>query len=370
MRAQGALPDRIRVSAFPCLFLCLLLSSCALPLSPSPLLPVTPSPFPPVTPSPLPPITPSPPLPTISSAAVAATISAGETGVAVRGVTPLCLRLQDTDGDGESEWMGLYLRSTDPPQLLGFIMDGQEWYDLAPPESDEYQGLGAYPTCEMEIRDLNADGRVELVVWGHAGTGTDLLHIFVWDGEHYALLGAFEGKGGIRLENRDGDLADEVVVRWRPEGDLVWEVIYTWNGSHYAWTWDRYAWFYLDRPHAYVADSPVHALASFYLALNDRDLPGAYGLLSPAAQAARPYADWALGFVTTLGVEVGAARVVTQEGIEATVGAQVRALDNVDGRVLVSLYAVEWRMVQTEGGWRLENGTVQMLGQEELRYYP
>jgi hypothetical protein len=247
-------------------------------------------------------------------AAIQATVEAGASYAARAGIQPLCMRQENTDDDPDLEWVGLYLSSGEPPRLQGFILDGPNRYDLIPPESEEDRGLGEFPTCELEVRDLNADGRTEMAIWGHTQAGATLLHIFVWDGGRYALLGGFEGKGGIRLENRDGDLADEVVVRWRPEGELVWEVIYTWDGTRYAWTWDRYAWFYMDRPHAYPDDTPVHALASFYLALNDRDLPMAYRMLSPAARSARTYEDWALGFATTLRVEAGAVRVTAQEG--------------------------------------------------------
>ncbi len=360
------------------LFLALLaggLTACYLPTpSPPPLSTValspTAVPAATISPSPIPP-SPTPPLPTPDQTAVAATITAGQQQVAARGITPVCLRWQDTDSDGEPEWIGLYLQQADPDRLLGFVLDDDIWYDLAPPEGeDAARGLGEYSTCELIVRDINGDGRIEIAVYGHAGARTALLHIFAWDGAHYALLGAFDGDGGVRLESDGSGLADAVVVRLRPEGDLVWEIVYTWDGTHYAWTWDRYAWFYLDRPHAYVDDTPLHVLASFYLALDDRDLPGAYGLLSATAQAARAYDEWAWGFNTTLGVEVGAAHIVTQEGGRAQVAAQVRALDNVDGRVVLTTYEVEWQVVETGEGWRLENGTTQILDQQELEYYP
>lgn len=363
----------------------LVLAACLPPsLSPAPTCPpaapVTCTPAPPLPCSPAPPLscTPVPSiLPTVAPtprppepSAIQATVEAGASYAARTGIQPLCMRQENTDGDPDLEWVGLYLSSGESPRLQGFILDGLNRHDLIPPESEEDKGLGEFPTCKLEVRDLNADGRVEIVIWGHTQAGATLLHIFVWDGGRYALLAGFEGKGGIRLENRDGDLADEVVVRWRPEGDLVWEVIYTWDGTHYAWTWDRYAWFYLDRPHAYPDDTPVRALASFYLALNDRDLPAAYRMLSPAARSARTYEDWALGFATTLRVEVGAVRVTARQEGRATIAAQVRALDNVDGRVITTVYAVEWQMVRLEEGWRLDWGTAEPLERWEVRYYP
>jgi hypothetical protein len=284
------------------------------------------------------------------------------------GVEPLCLRWEDTDADGEPEWLGLYLQPGEPSRLAAFVLDGDTWHDLRPLDGEKY-GLGEHPTCELDVRDINADGRVELLVWGHAGVSTDLLHIYVWDGVSYALLAPFEGKRGVRLENADGDLADEVVVGYDAGGDLVWEAVYTWDGSSYGWTWERYAWFYLDRPHVYRTDSPEHAVVYFYLAVNDRDLPGAYGLLSSGAQAAQTAEEWMVGFATTVGAEAGAVHEISRSGDTATVVAQVRAYDNVDGRIIATLWDVQWTVVMTPGGWRLESATTAQLDRWEAVYY-
>lgn len=331
------------------------------PPTPSPTVETLPSPSPSATPQPLPRLTP---------AVVRATISAGEARLAAHSVEPLCLRWQDSDDDGDPEWVGLYVVPAEPPQVQGFVLDGADWFELTPPPGEEEHGLGEYPTCELEVNDLNADGRTEIAVWGHRGGNVDLLHLFAWNGSHYALLGAFEGAGGLRLEDATGDRIEDVIVRLRPEGDLVREIIYEWNGSHYAWTWDRYAWYFPDRPHPVVDDTPVHALASFYLALDDRDLPGAYSLLSADAQAAQPYEQWTTGFATTLEVEVSSPRVVEEGGNWAIVVAQVLAVDNERGRAVATLYDVEWRMIRTAEGWRLDLGAMEALESHELPYYP
>lgn len=288
------------------------------------------------------------------------------------GIEPLCLRWEDTDGDGVPEWVGLYLRPGEPPQLTVFVLDGDTWYDLRPLEKEPGKkdyGLGEHSTCELDVRDVNADGRVEILVWGHAETSIDLLHIFVWNGTAYALLAPFEGKAGVRLENTDGDLADEVVVRYDAGSDLVWEAVHTWDGANYAWTWERYAWFYLDRPHAYHTDTPEHVVISFYLAVDDRDMPGAYGLLSSSARSAQPYETWAVGFVTTVAAEAGTVHELDRSEDTATVAALVRACDNVDGRVIVTLWDVAWKVVRAPDGWRLASGTATQLDSWESGYY-
>jgi hypothetical protein len=358
------------------LFLCVLFlaSCCPAPAPTSAPLPTsaptfTPTSFPSSTPIPTwtlaPTLTPTP-APTIDPAAVAAISARGLARMEAAGVEPLCLRWEDTNGDGEPEWVGLYFREGEPGRLMAFVLDGDAWHDLLPLEGEKH-GLGEYPTCELEVRDANGDGRAEILVWGHAGTSTDLLHIFVWDGAAYVLLAPFEGEAGVRLENVDGDLADEVVVRYDAGVDLVWEQVFTWDGAHYGWTWERYAWRYLDRPHAYLTDTPEHVVISFYLAVDDHDVPGAYGLLSSAAQ---PYEEWAAGFATTVAAEVGVVHEQNRDGGSAIVTCQVRAYDNVDGRVLATLWDVTWTTVRTAGGWRLESAAATQLDQWEARYYP
>lgn len=331
------------------------------PLSPPTLAPT-------ITPAPTPTSLPTP-VPTLDPSAVAANIAAGAARLEAEGVEPLCLRWEDADGDGDPEWVGLYLRPGVPPQLVAFVLDGDTWYDLLPLEGEEH-GLGEYPNCELEMRDVNADGLIEILVWGHAGTSTDLLHIFVWDGATFALLASFEGDASVRLENWDGDLADEVCVGYDAGNGLVWEAVHTWDGTSYGWTWERYGWFYLDRPHVYRTDTPEHAVISFYLAVDDRDLRGAYGLLGPESQAAMPADEWMVGYVATVAAEVGAVHEISRSGDTATVVAQVRAYDNLDGRIIAALWDVEWTVVQVGAGWRLESGAAQELERWEAVYYP
>jgi hypothetical protein len=308
----------------------------------------------------------STPAPTIDPAAVGAISARGLARLEARGVEPLCMRWEDVDGDGGAEWIGLYFRE----RLMAFVLDGDVWYDLPSLEGSKY-GLGEYATCELEVRDVNADGRIEILVWGHAGTSVDVLHIFVWDGTAYALVAPFEGEAGVRVENTDGDLVEEVIVRYDAGRDLVWEAVYTWDGKHYGWTWERYTWRYLDRPHAYLVDTPEHVVISFYLAIDDRDMSEAYALLSAETQAAQPYEGWAASFVNTAAIEVGAVHEQGERsGGAATVIAQVRTYENVDGRIIASLWDVTWKVAQTSGGWRLVSVSGAELDRWEASYYP
>jgi len=301
---------------------------------------------------------------------VAATIAAGGAQLAAAGIEPLCLRRQDTDGDEQLEWLGLYMTAAEPSRLAGFVLDGDAYYGLDALEGQEY-GLGEYAVCEIEQRDVNSDGAEEILIWGHAEMATDLLHLFRWDGDSYSLLGFFDGDAGIRLEDGDGDLTDEVVQGRRVEGwdGLAWEVIYCWDGSNYGWTWDRFAWFYLGRPHSYRSDRPDYAVISFYLALKDRDLPGAYGLLDQASYPSSGYASWAGEYGTTLAVDAGSVLEIGRSGDSAQVVAQVRQVTSVDGLVVAVLCDVEWTVLRTAEGWRLASMVADQLGEWELEYY-
>lgn len=306
--------------------------------------------------------------PALDREAVSAEIEAVHGPLEVRAVEPLCMRWADADGDEEPEWVGLYLQPSEPPQLKGFVLDGDAWHDITAPAGDE-EGLGSYPSCELEVRDVNVDGRAEVLVQGRTSEGVDLMHIFVWGDAGYDMLASFRGDAGIEMRDINGDLVEEIVARYDAGDGLVWEQIHTWDGAHYGWTWERYSWLYADHPHVALADTPEHAVISFYLALSARDLPGAYHLFSAASQASRPYETWAGGFDTMLAVEAGSVSEIERGADRATVTAQVRAYDNLDGYVIARLWDVTWSLVNEGGLWRLEQGSSHELDRWEAPYY-
>jgi hypothetical protein len=195
--------------------------------------------------------------------------------------------------------------------------------------------------------------------------------VFVWDGSAYSLLAPFEGNGGVRLEDADGDLTQEVVVGYRAGHGLVWDVVYVWDGTTYGWDWDRHRWLQLNRPHVYPTETPELTVISFYLAVGDRDLPSAFRLLTTTAQSAQAYETWAAGFATTLTAEAAGVHEFsrTSEDI-VVVAAQVRSYDNVNSRAIARLWDVEWTVIGTSDGWRLESASAELLEEWELPYYP
>ncbi|MBN1488088.1 MAG: VCBS repeat-containing protein [Anaerolineae bacterium] len=351
---------------------------------------LTPTPVPPTatpvlptatpTPTPLPTWTPTPtPLPTPQPELLSQMAAMGMEHIqAALGVAELvCLRYEDTDTDGVAEWIALVHQPGETARLSAFVLDGDINYPLEPmlPEPGEPDiGLGEYPTCEMAVRDVNADGLTEIAIFGHAAGNKTLLHLYVWDGTGYSRLGDFTGSAGVAFEDADGDLAEEIVVGYKISDapELARYIIHTWNGMTYGWTSDRYDWYNLDRPHRYLTHKPEYAVASFYLALDDRDIPGAYGLLSGEIQAAQPYETWALGYATTLKVHAGDIHVIPGVGTDTfdRVATMVMAWDNIQGRVVGRYWNVEWDLILTPDGWRLSQSKAQLLREWDTEYWP
>ncbi len=361
------------------------LVGCA-PVAPLPE-PVTPSVTPTATFTPLPPTwtpaptltaTPTPLPPTPDPLALRTLAQRGEARIraAAGAAEVVCFRYEDTDGDGTPEWLALTHQEAEPyHRLRAFILDDNDaFYALETvipdPETPDY-GLGQYATCEVEIRDVNADGRVEIAIFGHAAQNKTLLHVYVWEDGVYRVLGGWHGNAGIFFADTDGALSEEIIEGHRDNGapDFSWQTVFTWDGKTYGWTTDRWAWYFLDRPHAYITHKPEYAVISFYLALADRDLPGAYALLAPQAQP--DYTGWALGFATTVHVEVGSVRRVPGVGDDthARVAAMVVALDNEGRRIVARLWEVAWNLELTPGGWRLASGTTNLLDSWEANYW-
>ncbi len=336
---------------------------------------VTPSPVPTTAiPSPTPTAT---PIPTTDPTRLLASAEAAFAQLEARAgdASLVCFRHQDLDADGQPEWVALTHRGVDPARLEAFVLDASTFYPLAPayPEAGEPDvGLGEYPVCEIEIRDVNVDGVPEIAVFGHARENETLLHLFAWDGATYVRLGRFAGDAGVRFADADGDAEEEIEVGYRVRGarDLAWFVVHTWEEGTYGWTSDYYDWYFTARPHTYPDHQPDYAVIAYYLALDDRDLPGAYALLDPATRQA--YETWAPGYATTVQVRAGGVHTVpgTETAASAQVTAMVTAWDNDQGVIIGRQWNVTWTVVASEGGWRLRSAEAEPLQEWDATLWP
>ncbi len=364
--------------------LTLLLTACTLPSTPTPAPPsptltvAPPTATPTPQPTPTPTVTPTPtpiPLPDPTELPQLAEEGVARVRAAAGAADLICFRHEDLTDDGVPEWLAL-LHQPEAGRMSAFVLQGDRiitLMDAKPDPGKPYYGLGQYPTCEIEIRDVNADGRTEIAIFGHAGRNSTLLHLYTWREDEFRLIGAFQGDAGVFFEDRDGDLAEEILEGHRDTGapQLAWRVIFTWDGLTYGWTWDRWDWYFLERPHSYPTHRADYAVISFYLALNDRDLPGAYALLADSTRAAQPYETWAVGFARTLRVDVsGVQRVAAaSDDNRARVNAMVTAWDNEEGIVSGRLWEVTWEAINTDAGWRLVSANTSLLDTWDARYW-
>ena len=288
----------------------------------------------------------------------------------------LCVRYEDTDADGTPEWLALAQRQgSAAPRLDGVVLDDGVVHTLpaaSPKPGTPDIGLGEYATCEVEVRDVNADGITEIAVFGHATGNRTLLHLFAWDDTEYRRIGVFSGNAGVAFHDEDGDLEEEIWEGYRMKAapTITWHVVYTWEQNTYGWTSDTYSWTYDDRPQSYPTHQPDLAVIAFYLALDERDLPGAYGLMLPQGQP--QYEDWAVGYATTLQVRAGDVHTIPAEtgASRAGVSAMVRAWDNQGGVIIGRLWNVEWDTALTDDGWRLLSSTAELLDEWKADYWP
>jgi hypothetical protein len=349
----------------------------ALPTTLAPTVAATATPVP----SPIPTATPQPtPVPALAQATVDEGMARAQALASEDDL--VCLRYEDTDIDGVPEWVALiHGSSATGGRLSAFILDGEAVYALEPAQpkpGDADVGFGQYPTCDLDVRDVNADGTPELAIFGYADGNKTLLHLFAWEagsadttGE-YRRLGFFSGDAGVKFADVDGDLEEEIWEGYRVKGapNLAFYIVFTWENNTYGWTSEHYDWYYTDRPQTYPTGAPEFAVVSFYLALNDHDVPGAYALLSPSSQP--DYDAWALGYVTTLRVSVGGVHTVSGSAEEnnARVAAMVTSWDNEGGVITGRLWDVEWDTVRTDAGWQLVSSTSDLLETWPVTYWP
>jgi len=261
--------------------------------------------------------------------------------------------------------VGLYQEAVGLP-VLGFVLDGETLYTLSPPDTLGV-GLGEHPTCNLQMRPLSP--YPVILVWGDAGAHVSLLHLFRWDGRAYQAVGAFGGDGGVYFAAPDSGsgLPQEIIVRQRGDPDRFdREAVWQWDGERYRLDRSRYVFSALRGSKAPYPDrSPGDAVISFYLAINERDLPGAYALLTPQAQADRPRERWYAGFATTLSVEVNEIRTISETAEDtATIVVRIRAQDNLGTRIKTTRWEVTWTVVATPDGWRLDRSIPKRIGSE------
>lgn len=98
----------------------------------------------------------------------------------------------------------------------------------------------------------------------------------------------------------------------------------------------------------------VATVEQFYANLNSRDFVNAYALLSPAFQAANPFATWQAGYNNTVSFAV---TVSADPGLVNRVQVTINAVESTSGGGTVNrAYVGSWDLIWGGSGWLLNNG--------------
>jgi len=273
------------------------------------------------------------------------------------GMEPFCLQLADTDGDGQKEWLGLIEgRGGEVVGIRGFVLDDGRLHMLGGQGESAASGatLGDDPLCQLSVRDLNADGLAEIAAAGQRQDGSKQLSVFVWDeAGAYRLVAQFGGSERAELQDDDRNGVAEVVVANRAGPGVALEEISAWDGRQYVSSFSRY----VQAPAfqgVLPSGTPEQALIGFYLSLQRQDMAAAYEFLSPAMRQRQGYEPFLLSAAAVARFDLGEVRRGEPAGDAVTLTGPLQVHKIANGRAQQERYSGEWRLLQTEAGWRID----------------
>jgi len=150
----------------------------------------------------------------------------------------------ELDGDAESEVMVLLGLGG---QVEGLAYDHLEMMVL---ELDHSPGqVVAWHSSPLigergealQVRDINSDGRDEVLSYQSMGASGYTLYVVIWSHGTFGLLrprgGYFDGQGhfgdaGVHLEDIDRDGIQEILASYGPAGSST--DVYRWDGTEYV----------------------------------------------------------------------------------------------------------------------------------------
>ena len=146
----------------------------------------------------------------------------------------------------------------------------------------------------------------------------------------------------------------EVLVANRAGVGVVLEEVSVWNGTEYAPSRSRYAR-QASFSMALPAGSPEQALIKYYLALQERDLPTAYQMLSPAMRERQKYDAFLLSHAAVFGYELDEIQRGAETSDRVVLTAELRLQQKATQRTAMDRFRGEWQLLWSEqdAGWQI-----------------
>jgi len=274
----------------------------------------------------------------------------------------LCPARGDPDGDGVTDTLVLYAATTKPgTELKGAVVESEVPGRVYPLQDPYYLGEGT--GCEgPAFRDLDSDGRDEIIIFSGTGAHIHILNVFAWDGSAYAWIGDTGGDIDARIEDSDHDgiwdLRGENGYHKEGMGSPTSiKRVYT-SQLRGRQTAAVDEWLEpvggTDEPFACAAS----ALVSFYVLLNREILSGedadtAYestcrGFHVPTSEAGA--VDWR----RVLSVSVRNVESLLLDADSARVTAMLTVVRNSGSAPTLETWRADWSATRSQQGWKLD----------------
>ena len=251
----------------------------------------------------------------------------------------------DTDGDGQSEWLIFYQEAgVGRGRVIRCVGDDGLTFALGGATPVE---LFADKLDAVWVRDVNQDGRNEIMVKGVLRGKAEVAHVFRWDGAMYAMLLALTGAEGVAFDNaQNANLYDFTALQLLfPRSIII-------RATHAEWARDAYALehdvlFLLGAPATF--NYPEEATLAYYTFWQKREADEMFRLLSATQKTRTSLAALQQLCSSVDEVRVEQLTVDEETPAQATVSTQVRLKAHGQAQTLNPV----WRLQKEGGSWRL-----------------
>jgi hypothetical protein len=253
----------------------------------------------------------------------------------------------DTDGDGVSEMLVIYREGGGGHGLvIRREGAGGRAYPLG---ADKPVQLFQASWTDNTVRDINADGKIEIMVEGADTGSATTVSVFQWNGRGYATLLSLSGTQGVAIDDPQArDIFDFTALQ------LLFDRSAIMRATHAEWDKGAYALksdvlFLLGPPDR--SNYPEEAALAYYIFLDKADPEAMYALLTEPQKSKTTLKALQDLSRSVDGVSVTSLRIDEEMSDSAQVTASVVSVEHGSGKEQRA--ETVWRLKKENGQWRL-----------------